>query len=135
MPTWIREPGQQENPQFFHHFTFTHDPSSGLMFDLDPETREPIFRDDEDRARYAHAQAEVTAGRMEDQGVMDCSTSFWDAGAIRCHCGSVVDLTDDWEGAACQKCGTEYGSNGQMFRANWREFCRETGELTDELDE
>jgi len=131
MPTWIREPGQQEHPQFFHHFTHTHDPSSGLMFDLDPQTREPVFRSGEDRARYEHTQAEAAAGRMEDRGTVDCSTSSWDAGAIRCHCGEAVDLTDEWEGAACQKCGTEYGSTGQQFRAGWREFCRETGELDD----
>ena len=105
------------------------------MFDLDPRTSEPVFSSDEARAHYERVQAEVTAGRMEDRGILDCSTSSWDAGAIRCHCGATVELTDDWEGAACQGCGTEYGSTGQQFRANWREFCRETGELTDDPED
>ncbi|MPY68234.1 hypothetical protein F8S09_16380 [Deinococcus sp. SDU3-2] len=68
---------------------------------------------------------------MVDEGLLDFSVPVRDAGAIRCHCGAVVELTDDWEGAACQGCGTEYGENGQQFRANWRQFCRETGELED----
>ncbi|MBB5235944.1 hypothetical protein [Deinococcus budaensis] len=101
------------------------------MFDLDPTTREPLLSTPEARANYEHAQREVAAGRLVDEGVVEHQTSYWDAGAIRCHCGAVVELTDHWEGSACQRCGTEYGSTGQMFRANWREFCRETGELDD----
>lgn len=101
------------------------------MFDLDPITREPLLNTPQAHANYEHAQQEAAAGRMVDEGIVEHSTRFWDAGAIRCHCGAVVELTDHWEGSTCQGCGTEYGSTGQMFRVNWREVCRETGELDD----
>lgn len=133
MPEWLRQPSQQTLPRFVRHFTSTKTQGCGFMFDVDPDSEEPVFSPDNQQARenYAFALREVEAGRMVDQGVLDCSTTFWDAGAIRCHCGAAVELTDDWEGATCQGCGTEYGSTGQQFRANWREFCRETGELED----
>ena len=55
----------------------------------------------------------------------------YDPGAIKCSCGRTVELTQDWQGTACA-CGLEYGSEGQLFRANWREICLETGEITED---
>ncbi|RJF74664.1 hypothetical protein D3875_03590 [Deinococcus cavernae] len=68
---------------------------------------------------------------MTDDGVLDFGQAHWDTGAIRCGCGRTVQLVDDWRGTRCA-CGCEYSSTGQQLRANWREFCRETGEPTDE---
>lgn len=133
MPEWIRQPSTETIPHFVRHFTSTRTPGCEFMFDVDPSSQEPVFGADDEQARqnYEFALREVEAGRMVDEGVLDFSVPVRDAGAIRCHCGAVVELTDDWEGAACQGCGTEYGENGQQFRANWRQFCRETGELED----
>ncbi|AFD27916.1 MULTISPECIES: hypothetical protein [Deinococcus] len=55
----------------------------------------------------------------------------YDPGAIKCSCGRKVELTQNWQGTACS-CGNEYGSGGELFRANWREFCLETGEITED---
>lgn len=125
---WVRRPGPREDPRFFRRFRYMDGSGRFLLFDLDPDTREVT---PEQAGHLADALAAVQAGRLEDLGVQDASTTLHDPGAIRCLCGAVVDLTPHWEGTACGGCGNEYGSGGELFRANWREFCRETGELDD----
>lgn len=97
-----------------------------MLLDLDPETGEVV---PEQRDRLEQAVREAQAGVLDDLGVLDASTTLHDSGAIRCLCGQVVELTPHWEGTACGGCGNEYGSGGELFRANWRAFCREMGEL------
>ena len=131
MPEWIRQPSQRHYPNLQQHFTWANDPGSGFMFDVDERTRQVVLSNDHARANYERARAETAAGRMLDQGIQDFGVEEYDPGAIRCGCGRTVELISDWQGTRCD-CGNEYGSQGELFRANWREFCRETGELTDE---
>lgn len=129
---WMRKPARRHVAILQHSYTYTADPDSGLMFDVDEKTGQVILESEAARENHAHALAGVHAGTMTDDGVQDFGSEHWDAGAIRCHCGAVVELDDDWRGTACEKCGTEYNSSGQQLRANWREVCRETGELSDD---
>ena len=99
-----------------------------MLLDVDPDTGEVV---QEQQAQLQQAALDVQAGTLEDLGVLDASTITQDPGAIRCACGRVLELTADWVGTLCVHCGNEYGSGGEVFRANWREVCRETGELED----
>lgn len=132
MPNWIREPASRHVAILQHSYAYTREPGSRFMFDVDEKTGHVILTSAAARENHAKALAGVQAGTMTDDGIIDFGRTHWDAGAIRCHCGAVVELSGDWEGTACQQCKTEYNSSGQQLRANWREFCRETGELTDE---
>lgn len=128
---WIREPGPVHVPILQRHYSYVKDPYGGFMFDVDEKTQAVIVKNDASRESYEKALAGVRAGTMVDHGVMDYGREHWDAGAIECGCGRTVELTRDWRGTRCE-CGREYGDNGQEFRANWREICRETGELQDD---
>lgn len=130
MTEWIRTAGKAITPNFQMAFTYVGQSGIGYMFDYDPATKQVECKSDIARENYEKCLAAVEAGTMTAQ-VEDFSAEFWDAGAIRCHCGAKVELSDDWRGTRC-KCGSEYSSTGQQLRANWREICRETGELTDD---
>lgn len=131
MPNWIRKPGLHHFPNLQRHFYWRSDPGRGFMFDVDADTRQVILTTEKQRQNYALAQKAVQAGSMIDDGITDFGTEDFDPGAIRCACERVVELVGDWQGTRCA-CGREYGSEGQEFRANWREVCRETGELQDD---
>ena len=131
MPIWIRKPGNVHVTILQRHFSYASDPYSGFAFNVDEKTNTVILKTPQARENFAKCLAGLTAGTMIDHGTRDYGRDHWDAGAIKCHCGRVLELADDWEGTRCE-CGSEYDSSGQELRANWREFCRETGELTDD---
>lgn len=128
---WIRTPGPVHVPNLQQHYSHVADAFSGFMFDVDEKNHALILDTDAARENYAKAQAGVRAGTMVDHGVQDYGRERWDAGAIRCGCGRVLELTGDWQGTRCE-CGSEYDTGGQQLRADWRVFRRETGELTDD---
>lgn len=101
------------------------------MFDVNEHTCEIVLLDEMTHTNFEQARAAVAAGLMEDHGIQDFGTEAFDPGAIRCSCGRTVELMTDWQGTRCA-CGHEYGSDGQQFRATWRDYCRETGEVTDD---
>jgi predicted RNA-binding Zn-ribbon protein involved in translation (DUF1610 family) len=125
---WVRRPGPREDRLFLRRFEFTDRSGRFRVLSVDPDTHEVV---PEQQPILQSALADVRAGRLQDLGVLDTGRTEHDPGAIRCACGEVVDLTTDWEGTACPNCGNEYGSGGELCRANWREVCRETGELED----
>lgn len=128
---WIREPGPIHIPLLMRHYSYAADPHSGFAFDVDEKNHAVILDNDDARENYAKAQAGLRDGSVIDHEVQDYGRNHWDAGAIRCGCGRVLEMTGDWEGTRCE-CGREYNTSGQQLRANWRVFCRETGELNDE---
>ncbi len=67
---------------------------------------------------------------MIDHGVQDYGREHWDAGAIRCSCGQALEMTGDWDALRVRQ-RVQHG-RGQPLRANWRVFCRETGEVIDD---
>lgn len=131
MPDWTRRPAHRHLPNLQQLYTWRSDSSRGFMFDVDAQTRQVVLHTETHRRNYALATKALAAGAMVDGGVIDVGTEVFDSGAIRCTCGRQVELTNDWKGERCE-CGREYGSDGQEFRANWRHFCRETGEVSDE---
>lgn len=131
MPNWIRKPGLRHFPNLQRQFLWKSDPGRGFMFDVDARTHQVILTTEKQRQSYDLATKAVQAGSMLDEGITDFGTEEFDPGAIKCACGRAVELVTDWRGTRCA-CGREYGSDGQELRANWREVCRETGELTDE---
>ncbi|WP_221091570.1 hypothetical protein [Deinococcus aquaedulcis] len=126
---WITKPGPVEIKTPQRHFTYVNDPHSGFMFDVDEMTGNVVFNTDAARDNYARALTEVAAGTMVDHGVEDFTSDHWHLGTIRCSCGTALDLSGG-DTTTCQ-CGNEYNSCAQLLRPNWREFCRETGELDD----
>lgn len=130
MPQWIREPARRHVALLYHSFTYLDEPGSGYLFDVD-EQGTPKLESEAARENHRKALAAVEAGTMTDDGVIDLGREHFDPGAIRCSCGRTVELDTDWRGTRCE-CGQEYSSTGQLLRANWREVCRETGELSDD---
>jgi len=128
---WIEQPGRREVTLFTRHFTYASDPNSGFMFDVD-DAGSVILTSDAARANYDFALREAATGTMIDHGVQAFTSEHWDPGTIRCICGQPLPLSGgDTTRCACRN---EYNSCGQLLRANWREFCRETGELSDQGD-
>ena len=93
MPNWIREPASRHVAILQHSYTYTREPGSGFMFDVDEKTGHVILTSAAARENHAKALAGVQAGTMTDDGIMDFGRAHWDAGAIGCHCGAVCPAT------------------------------------------
>jgi len=125
---WITKPGHEEINSPQRHFTYVNDPGCGFMFDVN-QAGEVMFSTELARENYALALREVQAGTMVDHGTVNFTNDVWNPGTIRCGCGQPLNLSGG-DTTTCT-CGNEYNSCAQLLRANWREFCRETGELDD----
>lgn len=129
---WITRPSREEITTLQRHFTYVNEPGCGFMFDVDAHGH-VVTSNDAARENYARALAATEAGTMNDHGNVEFTSDWWNPGTIRCGCGQPLHLSGT-DTTACP-CGNEYSSSAQLLRANWREFCRETGELTDDLDD
>lgn len=97
-------------------FDLLSDSSAGLSFDYDEKNKSVILANDAQKENYDYA---VSHPDVYSQGtIRKFKHSYTVPAKAKCHCGSIIELTDEYMGACeCPNCGQWYNLFGQELKS------------------
>ena len=118
MAVFVREHSFVTVCEYSHDFRLIGDDTgSGYTFPVNQKGEVDLERLPE-CAQKSYVYCLAHPDKFEDIGVVKTERTVVDHGAVRCHCGEVVDLEDRYLGAcSCPKCGQWYNLFGQELKS------------------